>query len=550
MIFKNSLLLLCSTFAFKGVAYAENKEKVETSTVVEEKKNNEAPAESVEKPEEKTEDKTEASAGVEGKKEETVDQASEATQRDEEKAKAFAIARKSIARQDTGGTDSIKAALESAYKNNPDLAAEVTKVNQEDEKMVQAKAGFRPHIQGTVSVGADKKITSGGEKDQGLEVTTRAENIPLVRAAVEVNQNLYSGGATVASVKVAENSIKVARANLLSLEQNIFIQVIEVILNIITKNAELDLYVGDVKALQQTLDATNAKFTAGELSLTDVAQAQAQLSEREAQVETAKAELEGLKANFEKLTGRKPGKLVKPDIAKNFPETLEKAIQIARENNPGIIQSMFAEAAARYDVDRIGGGLLPSVDLKGSLSRTEDKTFAQYTNAFVPVGANKTRDTRDGYTDMSASVTVSVPIYEQGTIRSQKRAAHEAAAGARIQTEIVRRKVVEQLIAYWETYVASRANIESYKAQIAARKIAFEGQQQEMEVGTKVVLDVLNAQRDLLQAQLSLVRGQHNYLLSSFQVLLGMGRLTAKQMGLKVTYYDPSIHYNSVKSRF
>ncbi len=447
-----------------------------------------------------------------------------------------------VVKQDTSGVDSIYSALESAYQNNPELATEITKINQADERMPQAKAGYRPKVQGTLSVSANKSINGGDQKRLGISTTAQSESLPTAQAGVEVTQNLYAGGATIASVKGAENTIKAARARLLILEQNIFSQVIQVILDMLQKQSEIELYEGNVKLLKQTLNATNDKFTVGEETRTAVAQSQAQLADGVAQLETSRAELEALRATFTKLTGRQPKRLIKPDVTKDMPKTLEQAIQFATENNPTVIAARFEEAAARYEIDRVGAGLLPSIDLRGNTSYNASHNRSK----FIGGATLGTGDTR---TDMSASVVMTVPLYEQGSVRSQKRSAHEAAAGARISIETQRRIVTERLISAWQNYLAAKTNIENFKKQVEASKVSLDGTQQEMQVGTKILLDVLNAQKELLRSQLNLVRAERTYLFESFAVLAAMGRLTAKQMKLKVNYYDPSIHYNNTKGR-
>lgn len=449
-----------------------------------------------------------------------------------------------VASYKSSGMDTIYSALEAAYASNPELAAEITKINQADERMPQAKAGYRPNVQGQLSIGATNSITGGERKNKGFNSTAEQSSVPSAQAGLTVTQNIYAGGATIASIKGAGNAIKAARARLLVLEQQIFIQVIQVILDILQKESEIDLYQANLKALSQTLDATKAKFDVGEETRTAVAQSEAQLSDGQAQLETAKAELEALKATFAKLTGRAPKKLQKPDhILKDLPHTLEKAIQFASENNPSIIATKFDAAFARYEVDRIGAGLLPSIDLRANsaFNASNDRTRQSISNAVISGGNTRT--------DLSANVVMTVPIYEQGTIRSQKRAAHEAATGARIGIETQRRVVIEKLISAWKNYQAAKANIESYKQQVKASQISLDGTQQEMQVGTKVILDVLNSQRDLLRSQLNLVRAERSFLFEAFNVLSFMGRLTAKQMKLKVNYYDPNIHYQKARGR-
>ncbi len=446
-----------------------------------------------------------------------------------------------IAKTAPHGFETIESALESAYLNNTELAAAISRVNQADESISQAKAGYRPRIDGTVSVGSTRVDNKGLNVQTGSSAS-RTTSSPTASAGIQVKQNIYAGGSTIASVKGAENTVLSTRASLMSSEQSIFYQVIQAFLEIITGQAEIEQYQGNVKALTETLAATKDRFNVGEETRTSVAQAEAQLAEGIAQLKDAEASLEAKHATFQRLTGRRAKTVQKPSMSKDLPGTLEQAIQIGLENNPDVIQAKYDEAAAKYEVDRIGGGLLPSIDLSASTTKSSSKDSVTYVNGF-------SASSNDKNTNVSASVTMTVPIYEQGLTRSQKRGAHEKAAERRIGVETTRRKVTENIITLWANYLSAKANIEQFKTQIEARKISLEGTRQEMMVGTKILLDVLNAQRDLLAAQLNFIRAEKSFYLAFYQLLGGMGRLTAKQMKLKVNYYDPSIHYKDTKDR-
>lgn len=454
--------------------------------------------------------------------------------------KANAPLSQKVVQRQMDGLETITSALESAYMNNTELAAAVSKLTQTDETVVQAKAGFRPKVDGTLGVNFNYTKNSGDSVRLNQSLV-RSKTTPNTSAGVRVTQNIYSGGSTVAEVKGAENSVLSSRAQLLSAEQAVFFAVTESFLGILTTQAEIEQYEGNVKALQNTLDATNDRFKVGEETRTSIAQSHAQLQEGKAQLEEARARLEAQHATFQKITGRRARALSKPILSKELPQTLEQAIQISMENNPSIIKAKFDQAAAKYNIDRIGGGLLPRIDLQGSRNYTHannisDRGFSQ----------NRTKNQTDTW---DAAVTMTVPIYEQGQVRSQKRQAHEISAEKRIDIETARRRVTEELIAAWQSYAAAKGNIELFKAQVKDREISLEGTIQEKNVGTKILLDELNAQRDLLSAKLNLIRAERTFYQQYFRILLSMGALTSKQMLLKVQHYDPRVHYNETKSK-
>jgi len=449
---------------------------------------------------------------------------------------------KRIAYTQSSQVETIESALEAAYLNNTELAAAVRQLNQMDENIVQAKAGYRPNVSLKTEISGSQTTFSGDSKNRGLSTTSKQETLPTASGSLQLDQNLYAGGATTAQLRGAENSVKAERAKLLATQQSIFFQVIQTYLNILTKLSELELHEGNYKLLKKTLDAAKDKFMVGEETRTSVAQAEAQLADAAAQLETTEAELDSLKATFQRLTGRMPRKVIKPSRITTLPKSLQEAKQLVLENNPGIIQAKFSEAAAQYEVERIKGGLLPSLDFQTSTTYT-------HSNSETRIRGNDIGNLRDKQTNLAAKITLSVPIYERGNIRSQKRKAHEAAAERRIAIETARRQEIEQLIQRWENFVAATANLVNFKKQIDANTVSLNGTQEELKVGTKILLDVLNAQRALLSSQLNLVRAENTYFTESFRILASTGRLTAKQMKLKVNYYEPSVHYNEVKDK-
>ncbi len=442
------------------------------------------------------------------------------------------------------GVETIQSALESAYTNNTDLAAAITQLNQANEGVVQAKAGYRPKVTASASVSGNKTINSGDTKQSSLSSSTgKSTSFPVGTGTVQLEQNLYQGGSTTAQLKGAENAVKAARAKVMSVEQNVFFQVVQSHLDILTKMSEIEQYKGNLDLLKKTLEASKDKFNVGEETRTSVAQSESQLAEGLAQLETAKAELDGLRATFQRLTGRMPRQVIKPIISHDLPKTLEQGIQIASQNNPNIIQAKFDAAAAKHKVDSVSGGLMPSLDFKASTSYSDSHNHALNTPSYIETKR------RDYATNMSGALTLTIPIYEQGSVRSQKRQAHEIAAEKRIGIETARRQTIESLIQFWENYMAAKANMENFKRQVEANKISLAGTQEEMKVGTKILLDVLNAQKLLLTSQLNLVRAERSFFLESYRILAMMGRLTAKQMKLKVNYYDPKHDYNETKDR-
>lgn len=464
------------------------------------------------------------------------------------------VAQKSMQRlgDDKLKTDSIDQAMASAYTGNPQIKEQRAAVRALDERIVQAKAGWRPSINATASFGRSKQTSAGDAiSDAQASAFGRATKSSLTTnktAGLELRQNLFNGGATVYSTKSAKDNVEAARANLLSAEQQVLLAAVTAYLDLITKYAELEVLYANENVLKVTLQATTDKFTVGEETRTSVAQAQGQYAEAMARRQTAEAELAGLKATFERTTGRSAGMLVQPTLPKAFPVNLAVALDLAKKNNPDIIKAQFDESAARHEVDRLNSGLLPKVDFVGSARGTRSEVDSKF--VFGPNAPQIDPNAKDQQVNKSVQVEVTIPLYEAGAVRSQKREATQTAEQRRIAIETQRRTVFEQLTQAWESYQAAKTNAAYYNDQVRANEISLDGTQQELQVGSKILLDVLNAQSKLLDAQLQLVRSERAYYLAAYRVAFFTGNLTAKAMSLKVDYYNPEAHYQETVNRF
>ena len=143
-----------------------------------------------------------------------------------------------------------------------------------------------------------------------------------------------------------------------------------------------------------------------------------------------------------------------------------------------------------------------------------------------------------------------MPLYQSGSVYSSVRQARQLNSQDRIEIDQARRNVVQSVTQAWENLQTARSTIEAQRAQIAANRIALDGVIQEAQVGTRTTLDVLNAEQELLQAQVSLVQAERNEYVSAYTLLSSIGRLTAQSLQLPTDYYDPTIHYNEVRDKW
>ncbi len=439
--------------------------------------------------------------------------------------------------------NSIEAALEAAYQNNTGLKELRATARSKDEGLPQALAGWRPTVYANASVGGEKDIISGDLKDngdRGFSIAQSGNTSSTAKADVTLNQNLFNGGKTVAETCKAESLVQVARAQLADKEREVLFAAVQAYLAVVAKTSELQYRKSNETALKKTLEATQDKFKVGEETRTSIAQAEANLASGIAERESTEAQLLAAEATFEQVTGARPGHLKKPGALANLPGALGEALEIAKKNNPAVLAALHQEKADRSAIKSSDADLLPKVDLQGQISRT-----GRSTNYYRQTGSSKANDFT---TAQQVSVNLRVPLYEGGAIRGKSRELREVAEQRRINIETVRREVVQKLVEAWETHASAKATVQQYKTQVRANEVSLEGTRQEMLVGSKILLDVLNSQRDLVNSQLNLVRAEQSYYQSAYNILALMGRLNAIDMKLKVKRYDPRVHYHDVRN--
>ncbi|RZI46660.1 TolC family outer membrane protein [Candidatus Finniella inopinata] len=439
----------------------------------------------------------------------------------------------------------LQQALVNTYNQNPEFKEKQETVKSEHEKIVQALAGWRPTIELSTNMALNKQVNSGNLKDKDFISSYPSSYEGNTRSGtVQLKQNLYKGGGTLAQTRGAENAIRAAWSSLQVTEQKVLLEAIEAYLELLSKFIKVDLYKSNKQALSKNLEDAQEKLRVGEETRTQLANAQKGFADADAKLQQTVAELEGAKATYERITGLKtPQELTKPKAFQHLPKTMEEAFEIAESESPSIIFAQFEHLAAQAEAERITGGLLPTVDFVASSTRNESRTGQN-------VYGTDSAKSKDYYTNNQVAVQASVPLYEGGTIRSQRRKALEDASQKRIAIDTARLKIKEQVRQVWENYQAAKNNIDNYQKQVEASQVSLDGTTQEMNVGSKVLLDVLNAQRDLLQAQLALVDASKSYCLESYRLLSVIGRLTAKNLKLEVDYFDPQSHYQEIRGSF
>jgi len=424
-------------------------------------------------------------------------------------------------------------ALAEAYNTNPQLLAQRALLRATDEQVPQALSFWRPQVNFTGQAGF---ATSSLQTPPPLGSTDRRhlETRPNL-LQLQLNQPIYRGGRTEAQTRQAINTVEATRAQTLAVETTVFQAVSMAYLDVVRDQALVEVQRNNVEVLRKQLEATQDRFRVGEVTRTDVAQAESSLAQAQGQLVNQQGQLEISRAEYVRAVGHPPGRLTLPRDRPTLPATREEALSLAANNNFSVISATFAELAARDNIDVVRGQLLPQISVVGTLSRSYDQSA-----------------TLKGDLLNTAQVTaqLTMPLYEGGAIYSQTRQAEQTVGQRRSQVDDARRAAVQTATQFWSTLQAGRASIASFSAAVRAAQIALAGVQQQALVGTSTTLDVLIQNQQLLTTQSQLVTAQHDAALAEFNLAAAVGRLIAPDLHLPVKLYDMDQHYRQVKDKW
>jgi outer membrane protein len=422
--------------------------------------------------------------------------------------------------------ETLESALARAYGGNPQLNASRAGLRATDESVAQAKAGYRPTVSGTANIGVSHLAGRSGVLLGDGEQTL----IPG-QAGLTVNQTLFNGFRTDSQTRAAESQVLGQREALRNTEMLTLFGAAQAYMNVLADTATLELNRNNVEVLEEQLRQTRDRFNVGEVTRTDVAQAEARLAGARAQVSVAEANLRTSIATYRQIIGVEPRQLApgRP-LDRYVPTALGTAIDAGLREHPQILSALHAVDVAEAQVKVAESALYPQVSVSGTAAQLFDQQIA---------------NTRFFQGSIIGQVTV--PIYQGGAEYSQIRQAKEQVGQARIQAEFVRDQVRAAIVTAWGALEAAKARVIASQAQVQANEVALNGVREEARVGQRTTLDVLNAQQELLNARVNLIAAQRDRVVGSYQVVQSIGRLTTRFIAIPVAQYSAKQHYDQVK---
>lgn len=425
--------------------------------------------------------------------------------------------------------DTLRDALVSAYETNPNLTAAREGQRATNEGVPLAKANGRPDVTVQPTYVENVMQDSGSSVTQARGVSVNGQ----------ISAPIYAGGGIRNAVRAAENRVEAGLANLRGSESAIFSAVVAAYMDVIRDEAIVELNRAQVGVLSVNLEATRDRFEIGDLTRTDVAQSEARLALQTSNLESARANLIRSKEIYIQLVGREPGQLEAPPPLPNLPETPDTAVDVALENNPDLIAARENREAAGFDRRAANASRLPTVSVF---------TAPSYSNALNSISSNIPGFQADNSSfTAQAGVRATVPLYQGGRPAAQIRQA-QARLGQAQELEIAaEREAVAQTRAAYASWRASQDVITASQRAVSANALSLEGTRAENSVGNRTILDILNAEQELLNSQVQLVTAQRNAYVAGFTLLAAMGRAEARDLGLEGgVLYDPVAQYERI----
>jgi TolC family type I secretion outer membrane protein len=421
---------------------------------------------------------------------------------------------------------SLYEALATAYAANPTLEAARANLRAIDENVPQVLSEWRPSVIGQAQAGHEWDEVQGP-----TQALSQSETNPR-SYSVTVRQPIFDGFGTVSGTSQAENQVEAGRARLINTEQSVLQSAVSAYMAVVRDTAVLELNRSNEKVLQAQLEATEARFEVGELTRTDVAQAQSRLQGAIAARIQAEGQLTSSRAIYRQVIGEDPVDVAMPTDMPPLPSSKDEAIALSQAA-PNVVAAQFDERAAKDNIDVQFSDLLPSVAIEGSYERRED------------VG------TRDNEANVGQVLgTVTIPLYQAGAPDSRVRQSKQVYMQTRRLTDEALRAAEQEAITAWQGLQTAVAQSQSFEEQVRAADLALEGVRQEQEVGARTILDVLDAEQESLNAKVSLVSSQTDRVVAQYRLLAAGGALTAANLALGVEFYDPRQHYDQVRDKF
>jgi outer membrane protein len=425
--------------------------------------------------------------------------------------------------------DELRDALVMAYNSNPTIQAARAQQRATDEGVQIARAPGLPSLSGTATY---SELTSSSGTSFSAAAPVRS-----VDTSASLSYPIYSGGGIRNSIRAAETRVMAGRSDLRAVESGIFAQTVTVYMDVILAQEVVKLQRANAQRLEVNLQATRDRFEIGDLTRTDVAQSESRLALARGQVRSAEANLIAARERYIQVVGKAPEALAAPPPLPGMPTNVDDAVGYALDHNPDLLASRERARAAGFDVKVAGAGRMP---------RLSAFATAGYTDYLGTRGGTVPTALQSG-TSTTAGVRATIPLFQGGLPAAQRRAAQARQDTALEQQVGVERNVIAAVRSAYAQWQAAQSLIASSQTAVDAASLSLEGVRAENTVGNRTIIDILNAENELLNAQVQLETARRNAYVAGFNLLAAMGKAEARDLGLDGgVLYDPVANYDRV----
>ncbi|MGA8294322.1 MAG: TolC family outer membrane protein [Rhodoplanes sp.] len=424
-------------------------------------------------------------------------------------------------------SETLEGALMRAYQTNPVLNAERSRQRGTDENVSIALAGYRPQI----AAGFSPSLIA--VRDLLVDGSTASATLRGYTAQITINQILFNGFKTGNQVRQAESQVQSGREALRGVEQAVFLDAATAFENVVASQALVEAQRVNLAFLRETLASTRKRLEAGDVTPTDVAQAEARLARGTADLNAAEVNLAISQAVYEQIIGVPPGYLIPaPPIGRLLPTARDQALAVARRENPAVLGATYDIDVAQYAIRVAESALYPTISAQGYLLNTQN----------TDVNLSTVKSNQAGVIG-----NLNIPIYDGGQAAAQVRQTKEVLSQTRIVLDRVRTQTAAAVVAAWVTNEGAKIAVTASESEVRAATIALEGVRREAQAGQRTTLEVLNSQQDLISAKARLIGAQRDRVVASYTLLSAIGRLDHRNLGLATPSYEPQTHYQQVR---
>ena len=397
--------------------------------------------------------------------------------------------------------------LNSAYLNNPKLNAERANKRASMEEQRGSYSEFLP------------SVTISGYISEQNNAGTSESNFEPSEQSMKIEQKIFQGFGGVANLKKKKYGYNIAEFKLKKIEQETLLAAAEAHADLLLSKKKVNINLINIDLLERQIETDQNRLDKGEINLTDLAQSESSFLGAKAELIAAQNDLVTSKANFEKIIGKKVPDNIQEikKIKINLPGSLAAAYGISNSENPDLQIASLEFEQSKLDVTIAGSDLSPSATLSYKIAEQDDISAAIQDR-----------------TQQTVTATATWPLFSGGDNIFNFRKARELRNQKELLLQDSKKKIETDVTNAWSNYQSSKSVLDSIRSQVKAAEIANEGITLEYESGSnRTTLEVIQSRTILLNSRINLASSERNFLISQFNLLAAVGKLTAKQLNLK-----------------